>query len=300
MDTTSNKDFLERRLAFSLETTSYRGIMTKDATDTAKVPAAEAVDSTVLRLIPEFDGTSGTAIAEWLEKVELVCSLRGVTALQNVIPLRLTGGAFAVYQQLPATAKKDAAKITEALTTAFGTDAFSAYEAFAARRLEPNETVDVYLAALKKLANSFGGIPDKALSCAFVAGLPENARHTLRAASRMEALTLEQLLSRARAIMAEEPRISCAGYAQRHVERTKTSGRAAANDPTCFECGGANHLARDCLQRRRNRRSGGERAQWSPKGRCFRCGANGHRAASCPGNEEGEKESAPASSLGHH
>ena len=38
---------------------------------------------------------------------------------------------------------------------AFGIDALLAYEVFAARRLEPGEMVDVYLAALKKLANSF-------------------------------------------------------------------------------------------------------------------------------------------------
>ena len=134
--------------------------------------AKEAVDSAVLRLIPEFSGASETpGISEWLEKVELVCSLRGVTALEDVIPLRLTGGAFAVYQQLPAAEKKNAASIKEALTTAFGTDAFSAYEAFAARRIEPGETVDVYMAELRKLANAFGGVPDKALCCAFVAGL---------------------------------------------------------------------------------------------------------------------------------
>jgi hypothetical protein len=248
----------------------------------------KGTDSTILRLIPEFDGSAGTPIAEWLEKVELVCSLRGVTGLHNIIPLRLTGGAFAVYQQLSAEEKKDAAHVMEALTVAFGTDAFSAYETFAARRIEPGETVDVFLAALKKLAKSFGGVPNKTLSCAFVAGLPDSVRHTLRAASRMESMTLEQILSRARVIMAEEPRVVCAGYGRRPGEQTKT--RAPVNN-LCFECGGPNHFARDCTQRRRGER----RAQQNPKGRCFRCGAIGHRAASCPGNENGEKASAPAS-----
>ena len=97
----------------------------------------EAVDSAVLRLIPEFDGAG--EIGEWLEKVELVCPLRGVTALQNVIPQRLTGGAFAVYQQLTATEKKNSERTKEVLTTAFGIDAFSAYEAFASRRIQPEE-----------------------------------------------------------------------------------------------------------------------------------------------------------------
>ncbi|KFD59597.1 hypothetical protein M514_28223 [Trichuris suis] len=50
-----------------------------------------------LRLIPEYDGTARQSIAEWLEKVELVCKLRGIDNIADVIPLRLTDGAFAVY-----------------------------------------------------------------------------------------------------------------------------------------------------------------------------------------------------------
>lgn len=253
------------------------------------------MDSAVLRLIPEFSGApESSAVSEWLEKVELVCSLRGVTELQEVIPLRLTDGAFAVYQQLSDAEKKDAKHIKEALTTAFGIDAFSAYEEFAARRIKPGETVDVYMAALKKLANAFGGVPNKALCCAFVAGLPDSTRHTLRAASRMETLTLEQLVARARTIMTEEPSVVCAGQAARRGDRKSTavnSGRYS-----CFECGGPNHLARDCLQRRRNSHRNRERPPRASKGACFNCGNHGHHASTCPGNEEGEERHARASS----
>ncbi|MPC78693.1 hypothetical protein E2C01_073187 [Portunus trituberculatus] len=41
---------------------------------------------------------------------------------------------------------------------------------------------------------------DQGLACAFVAGLPEDVRQLLRAGSRMEALNLDQILARARAI----------------------------------------------------------------------------------------------------
>ena len=54
-----------------------------------------------LRLIPEFSGDATQNVVEWLEKAELVCNMRGIAHLESVIPLRLTGGAFAVYQQLP-------------------------------------------------------------------------------------------------------------------------------------------------------------------------------------------------------
>ena len=51
-----------------------------------------------LRLIPEFSGDATQNVVEWLEKAEPVCNLRGIAHLESVIPLRLTGGAFAVYQ----------------------------------------------------------------------------------------------------------------------------------------------------------------------------------------------------------
>ena len=157
-----------------------------------------------LRLIQEFSGDGSVNVIEWLEKAELVCALRGITRLEAVLPLRLTGGAFAVYQQLTAEDKADSGKIKFALKTAFAVDAFTAYELFVARRLQPGETVDVYLAELRRLAVPFGGLPEKALVSAFVAGLPDGAKQLLRVGSRMDDLPLTHILARARAILKDE------------------------------------------------------------------------------------------------
>ena len=54
-----------------------------------------------LKLITEYDGTG--SVVEWLDKTELVCRIRKIEDLALVIPLRLTKGAFAVYQQLSET-----------------------------------------------------------------------------------------------------------------------------------------------------------------------------------------------------
>ena len=130
-----------------------------------------------LRLIPEFSGDSTQNVVEWLEKAELVCKLRGVAHLESV----LTGGTFAVYQQLPDADKQDIGKITKALRTAFVVDSFTAYEQFVGRRLQHGETVDVFLADMRRLAVPFGGLSDKMLACAFVAGLPDTVKQLLRA-----------------------------------------------------------------------------------------------------------------------
>ena len=54
-----------------------------------------------LRLIPEFSCDATQNVVEWTEKAEpahYVASVVGKAHLESVIPLRLTGGAFAVYQ----------------------------------------------------------------------------------------------------------------------------------------------------------------------------------------------------------
>jgi len=65
------------------------------------------VDGAELRLIPEYGGSADQDVVEWLEKTELVCSLRTIAKPETVISLRLTSGAFAVYQQLPPEEKGD-------------------------------------------------------------------------------------------------------------------------------------------------------------------------------------------------
>ena len=92
---------------------------------------------------------------------EVVCNFRGIAHLESVIPLRLTGGAFAGYQQLPDADMRDSGNITKALRTAFAVESFTAYEQFVGRRLQPGETVDVFLAELRRLAVPFGGLSDK-------------------------------------------------------------------------------------------------------------------------------------------
>ena len=53
----------------------------------------------VWRLVPEFDGSGD--ISDWLDKVDLVCEVKNVQDVVNVIALRLTGRAYAVYKQIP-------------------------------------------------------------------------------------------------------------------------------------------------------------------------------------------------------
>ncbi|XP_043200185.1 uncharacterized protein LOC122369472 [Amphibalanus amphitrite] len=263
----------------------------KSAPESGVKPASTADAAADLRLIPEFDGAT-QPVTEWLEKVELVCRLRGIDALHVVVPLRLTGGAFAVYQQLDEQDKAGYETIKNGLISAFAEDKFDAYDRFEKMKLRRGEPVDVFVAELRRLSGLFGGMSDGGLACAFVAKLPETTRRVLRAGSRVESMTLSELISRARAVLADEEETAMAGA-------TGAAARTSAAPPlvTCHSCGQPNHLSRDCLAARGQRERGGARGGRRSV-RCFRCNRPGHIASSCPENDGGEEGSAPASSPG--
>ena len=112
------------------------------------------IDKFDLSLILEFDGLpTGPSVVKWFEKAEWVCKLFRIKEPSMVIPLRLTKGAYEIYLQLGDDA--DLEEIERTLYTAFGTDPLIAWKQFVGRRLEPSETVDVYLADLRRLAVPF-------------------------------------------------------------------------------------------------------------------------------------------------
>ncbi|KFD69540.1 hypothetical protein M514_18412 [Trichuris suis] len=147
-----------------------------------------------LGLIPESDGSPGQSVAEWYQKLELVCRLRGVEDVACVVRLRLIDGAFAVYLEIPEEGKESAAKVKEALMSAFSADLSAAYDEFTTRQLRAGEAPDMFLAELRRLASLFGGISVD-LACAFITGLPESVRHLLKAGLHMEDFNASQVLA---------------------------------------------------------------------------------------------------------
>ena len=190
-------------------------------------------------------------------------------------------------------------KSQKALRTAFAVDSFTAYDQFVTRRLQPGETVDVFLAELRRLAVPFGGLSDNMLACAFVAGLPDTDKQLLRAGSRMDELPLYHILTTARTVLTDE--IGVAAVVSALTIGPDASVKRAYATLLCFQSNQPNHLARDCLLRWKGRGDAyGGRGRGSGRGdaRCYRCNGLGHFASSCPGNENGERPYALASSPG--
>lgn len=260
-----------------LASTSYLGIMSEHSLD--------------LKLIPQYDGSGTASVVEWIEKLELVCKLRKIDDVASVIPLRLSGGAFAVYLQLGEEEKKKKEKIKEALLAAFAADPYAAYEQFVSRKLTPGESPDVFLAELRRLSSLFGGMSEKGLACAFVSGLPESVRQLLRAGSRMEALDIGQLLTRARAVIRDD---GTSGIQEACLAAQGDGKQISASNQRCYICDGVNHFARNCLARRGEAGTNRGLSQ-RRRVRCYRCGVWGHVSSACSGNASGGEASAPVS-----
>ena len=188
-----------------------------------------------------------------------------------------------MYQQLEDEAGLE--EIKQALYAAFGVDPFVAWRWFTEQRVELGETVDVYLADLRRLAVLFGGANDRILGCTFLAGLPDDASRLLRASLRLNVLGLDELLARAQNILKDDTELVLAAL---EAPEPKTEGSR------CYRCGGPNHFSRDCRSRRSTKDTPDQRA-WT-RIRCHRCDKVGHIAWNSPGNGQGEDDAAPVSS----
>ena len=80
--------------------------------------------------------------------------LSWVKNIECVVPMRLSGGMYAVYQQLSEEKRADFAGIKDVLYTAFALNPVTAYKQFAVRRLCPGETVDVFFGGATQACDS--------------------------------------------------------------------------------------------------------------------------------------------------
>ena len=130
--------------------------------------------------------------------------------------------------------------------------------------------MDVFLAELRKLATQFGGMTERGLVCAFIAGLPEHAENLLQATTRVDDLPISEILARAQAILKDS--LTGTESAAAAAQLPGCQEKRATALRRCYVCQEPNHMARDCPRRRGSPRSLKTLI-------CYRCKRQGHVAS---------------------
>ena len=232
-------------------------------------------------LLRPFNGQGD--VLEWFNKLELIARIKGLTNLENVIPLFLEGSAYSLYAELSEADKLSVDAIKGKLINAYGLNPYVAYEQFM-RRIWRDEPVDVYVTDLRRLARLADVESEKLIQKAFVVGLPAVVSRELRASAGISKLTLPELVDRARVLLTEltgiEKTLAAVSIGRSGVGERKPGGGSSASAPVvgseprpgkarpmkCYRCGGP-HMARYCPDK--------------PKFECWSCGKEGHSAKYC-------------------
>ena len=200
-------------------------------------------------------------VVAWLKKVRLVVKLQQMDDVANLLPLYLEGDALALYMEMEEDDHNQIEQIKARLKEAFTDDVFAAYRKVTMITWA-GERVNVYTNKIRQffgLAGFKGDGLERLAKLAFITGFPNTVSIELQQAPNIEALTMGDLISRARVLTTTEEQNYDA------VAATLSSHSSTRSSPitnvTCYRCNIKGHLAKDCRKCE----------TW-----CYRCGECGH------------------------
>ena len=184
-------------------------------------------------LLKNFKGAADDDFGLFWKKFLIVCKIQKWSTEQKRmehLPLFLEGEAFTVWSEIDESVQDCEDEVKRRFSEAFCMSPAQAYRKFVGRVLRVDESVDTFLADLRKLlrlsghAEAHGG-KDPLLIEQFMSGLPAGFAKELRLANAMNTLTLEECVTRTRALRTAE--MCSAGGGRRRERYTEVAAAAA-------------------------------------------------------------------------
>ncbi|KAF4752572.1 hypothetical protein FOZ63_016619, partial [Perkinsus olseni] len=189
------------------------------------------------QVLKRFHGNSSEESWEqWAKKFSLVASLQNWSDADQVkyLPLFLEGQAWDVYSQLTPRSTSTKEALFSAMASAFDPSPSEAWKAFQGRKYQQGESVDGYLADLRRLL--------------ILSGLPETVSAQVRLSAAPEgSLDLTTCLLRARVLL-HSPQGAMRTSRTADDKRQSRDGKGSTHRRRiiCFNCGQPGHVRRDC------------------------------------------------------
>ena len=152
-------------------------------------------------MVKPFNG-EGDVVA-WLEKVQLVAALSGVTDLAKFIPLFLEGNALSVYLELSKDEKLVPATIIARLKEVYSDSVFVAFRKVMNMRWM-GEPVDAFVTEIRRLAGlaGFVGEIENVVRLTFINSFPDSISIELQQIDGIATMHMSKIIKKARVLTA--------------------------------------------------------------------------------------------------
>eukprot|EP00117_Sycon_ciliatum_P035558 scpid11219/ scgid1080/ len=202
-------------------------------------------------------------------------------------PLFLDKDAFTVWSALPDVEQTSEEVVHGALRAAFCITPAEAYKKFVARTLRRGESVDVYLADLRRFLRQSGHVEardtssgkscDPVLLEQFLLGIPQVLACQVRLQHALHCMTVDQCADQVRVLVSATQVSAAPVQGARSATFAATSSSSSGpskRSVLCYRCNKVGHIQRNCPQLPKSPASG------EPV--CYGCKERGHVRSACP------------------
>jgi len=198
-------------------------------------------------VIPKYSGEN-EEVDQWIDKVTVAAKLlKAEEQLANLIPLFLTGPAYATWKQVSDAGKNDAEVVLEALRKVFGKTKSTAWRELKELHYMPGDSVDVLAEQCQSLLKIVAGgkdVPQELVAVTLLDSVPTHIAEQVRVQCG-EKMVKAEVVSVAKSLLCNS-KADCyynQSLPRRNIGKTSSQARFSG---FCYGCGKQGHRKTEC------------------------------------------------------